>query len=101
MFYWYKSNGDGTADRFEDSVAICARIDAGESGWFANPEGAILHGGVVATAFKRTTAKTYDAVRWLETGEMIETGEMVTREITAAPTTPFERRRVWREKGIL
>lgn len=82
-FHWYRVNADGTADRFEDSPEICARVDAGERGWFANPEGAIVYGGVIASAFKRTVEKTYDAVRWLETGDMVETGELVTLEITA------------------
>ena len=43
-FYWYHANGDGTADRYEDSPAICARVDAGEKGWYSSPEGAIYHG---------------------------------------------------------
>lgn len=84
-FYWYHVNGDGTADRYEDSPAICARIDAGESGWFGNPEGAILHGGVIATAFERKVEKLMNAARWLETNgrERIEVGERVTIKITA------------------
>ena len=68
-FHWYHVNGDGTADRFDDSPAICARIDAGERGWFGSPEGAIRHGGVIATAFEQTTEAVFDAAHWFETGE--------------------------------
>jgi len=64
---WYHSNGDGTADRYEDSPEICARIDAGEPGWFGTPEGAILHGGVIATAFVIVTEKMFDTRQWLAT----------------------------------
>jgi hypothetical protein len=66
-FHWYHANGDGTADRYEDSPAICARIDAGEPGWFGSPEGAILHGGVVATAFEIVKDKMFDTRQWLAT----------------------------------
>ena len=81
-FHWYHANGDGTADRYEDSPAICARIDAGEPGWFGSPEGAILHGGVVATAFKLTTEPVFDARHWFETGERKSAGERTTLKIT-------------------
>ena len=93
-FHWYRSNGDGTADRFEDTPAICARIDAGERGWFGNPEGAILHGGVLACSYTRKVEATYDAMVWLKTGAMVPVGELVTIEVTATGdiTSSHERR---------
>ena len=82
--YWYHVNGDGTADRYEDSPAICARIDGGEHGWFITPEGAIRHGGVIATAFELKTEKYMNAARWLETNgrEQIVVRERTTLTIT-------------------
>ena len=82
--YWYHANGDGTADRYEDSPAICARIDAGELGWFTTPEGAIRHGGVIATAFELKTEKYINAAAWLATNgrEQIVLGEKVILTIT-------------------
>ena len=41
------------------SPPICAQIDAGEAGWFGTPEGAILHGGVIATAFEIVTEEVF------------------------------------------
>jgi hypothetical protein len=84
MFHWYHVNGDGTADRVDDCIAVRACIDAGEPGWFGNPEGAILHGGVAACAFKRKTETVYDAAAWLATGAMVPAGEITTTEITAS-----------------
>ena len=83
-FHWYHANGDGTADRYEDSPAICARIDAGERGWFGSPEGAIRHGGVIATAFKIKTEKYMNAALWLETNgrERVVVGEKTILTIT-------------------
>jgi len=49
-FFWYKTTGDGSADVYEDTPEIQARVDT-EWGWFASPEGAILFGGVEAVAF--------------------------------------------------
>jgi len=87
MFHWYLANGDGTADRFDDTPAICERVDrshySGEQ-WFGSPEGAIKHGRVKACAFKRTVEPTYDAAKWLETGVMVHAGELVSIEITAS-----------------
>ena len=85
LFRWYHVNADGTADVFEDSKEICARVDAGEPGWFGSPEGAIVFGGVNATAFKQCTERTYDTVHWLETGEMVAAGSITTTTITAKP----------------
>ena len=91
-FLWYRSNGDGSADVFEDTPAICKVIDADGRGWFGSPEGAILHGGVLACAYKRKVEATYDALAWLTTGEMIPTGDLVTVEVTATGDLTSARR---------
>jgi hypothetical protein len=76
--YWYHANGDGTADRFPDSHELCCEIDAHPHGWFTTPEGAIRHGGVVATAFEIVKEKLFDTRQWLATdGE--NPGEVWTR----------------------
>jgi hypothetical protein len=84
-FRWYRANDDGTADVFEDSPEVCALVDAGEGSWFGNPEGAILHGGVIATAFTRKTEATYDATLWLTFNIKRELGEITMTKITAEP----------------
>jgi hypothetical protein len=85
-FLWYHVTGDGTADVFEDTPEVRAIIDARLDGdlWFGSPEGAIIHGGVIASAFKRKVEATYDAMTWLKTGEHVPTGEIVTITITAS-----------------
>lgn len=86
-FYWYHVNGDGTADAHPDTYAVRKRVDT-EAGWYGSPEGAILHGGVRATAFERKTEMTYDGALWLRTGAMVEAGFVTTTKITAeAPNT--------------
>jgi hypothetical protein len=82
-FLWYRANGDGTADVLEDTPDVRAMVDADGRNVYGNPEGAILHGGVLACAFKRKVEATYDAMAWLTTGERIHVGELVTIEITA------------------
>lgn len=82
-FIWWHVNGDGTATAFDDTPEVRARIDAFEPGWFGSIEGAIRHGGVIATAFHRQTEQTYDAVHWLNTGEMLPAGTITTTIITA------------------
>lgn len=82
MFYWYRANGDGTADRFEDSPELAEIINC-SGNWFCNPEGAIIHGGVIATAFRRKTETTYDAAHWLKTRELVQAGNITTTTITA------------------
>jgi hypothetical protein len=88
LFHWYKVCGDGTADRFEDTAEIRAIIDnrPGYEMWTMSPEGAIKHGGVIATAFIRKTEITYDAERWIRNREMVPTGEITTTKITQEPT---------------
>ena len=82
--YWYHANGDGTADRFPDSHELCCEIDAHPHGWFTTPEGAIRHGGVIATAFELKTEKYMNAEVWLATNgrEQIVVGERTTFTIT-------------------
>jgi|SRR5215469_5800125 len=83
-FRWYRANGDGTADIFDDSPTICQLVDSSTGPvWFGSPEGAILYGGVIATAFKQTVEQTYDATAWLLRGEKIPAGEITMTEITA------------------
>ncbi len=85
-FLWYRLNEYGCADVIEDSPTVCAQIDRDGRGWYGNIEGAILHGGVLATAFKRKTEQTYDAVEWLRTGKLVPAGEITTTTITAEPS---------------
>ncbi len=82
-FYWYRLNDYGCADVLEDSPAVCADVDANPSRYYGNAEGAIIHGGVKATAFNRKTEMTYDAAEWLRTGKMVPAGERTTTTITA------------------
>lgn len=88
-FHWYHAKGDGTADRFDDTPLARARVDS-ESNWYGSPEGAIIHGAVIASAFTRKVESTYDAMAWLETGAMVPAGELVTIEITASPQKPLD-----------
>jgi hypothetical protein len=74
---------DGVAVAVPDTPAARAIIDADGRGYYGSIEGAILNGGVIATAFKRKTARTYDAAQWLRTGELVPAGEITTTEITA------------------
>jgi hypothetical protein len=88
MFLWYHSNGDGSASVHFDSPAIRARVDS-ESDWYGSVEGAIKHGGVVATAFIKRTEPLYDAITWLKRNERLPVGVAEHTEITA------ERKVVW------
>ena len=85
MFKWYHVGTDGTATVCDDTGEIRKRIDSGEPGWFGSPEGAILHGGVKATAFKRKTEMTYSGDEWVKTGAMVPVGEITITTITAEP----------------
>lgn len=82
-FMWYRITEDGRADCVADSPAIRALIDRDGRNWYGNIEGAIINGGVRATAFKRKTEMTYDAAHWLATRELKPAGEVTTTEITA------------------
>jgi hypothetical protein len=50
---------------------------------YSSIEGAIIHGGVLATAFTRKTEATYDAAHWLKTGEQVRVGSITITKITA------------------
>lgn len=84
-FTWYRVTDYGTALVIEDTPAISAAIDRDGRGWYGNIEGAIINGGVQATAFKRKTEQTYDAAEWLRTGKLVPAGEITVTTITAEP----------------
>jgi hypothetical protein len=92
-FLWYHIE-DGVARAYPDTREVRDRIDSDARGWYSNPEGCILHGGVKATAFKRTIEKTYDGPHWLKTNEMREVGRVMVTEITAASENTPDRRMV-------
>jgi hypothetical protein len=50
---------------------------------YSSIEGAIIHGGVLATAFTRKTEATYDAAHWLKTGERVRVDSITITKITA------------------
>jgi hypothetical protein len=82
-FTWYQVTEYGTAAPVPDSPEVSARVNASPAGWYGTIEGAILHGGVIATAYKRKTEQTYDAAHWLRTGELLPAGEVTITTITA------------------
>lgn len=84
IFRWYSA--DGTI--VDDSPDICKRIDGGEPGWFGTPEGAIIHGGVIATAFERKTEEVFDGYEAVMHGRRVSAGFRTTTRITACPATP-------------
>ena len=76
---------DGVAYAVPDSPEVSRLIDAGRiSNVYGSIEGAILHGGVIATAFTRETNETYDAMAWLQTGAMVPAGQITMTKITAS-----------------
>lgn len=81
-FTWYKVE-DGVAIPYDDTPEVAAMVNKDGRNWYGNIESAIINGGVKATAFKRKTEKTYDAIAWLERGEMVPAGEITTTTITA------------------
>lgn len=84
-FTWWRVNQYGCAEPHAETETLRAQIDEDPRGWYGNVEGTILHGPVIATAFKRTTEPTFDAHAWLETGEMIPAGSVTITKITAEP----------------
>jgi hypothetical protein len=75
---------DGVAYAVPDSTDVSRAIDNGQlTNIYGTIEGAIKHGGVLATAFKRRTEATYDALAWLQTGAMVPAGQITTTTITA------------------
>jgi hypothetical protein len=90
MIWWHVV--DGVAIGYPDTRETHALVDASPRGWFGTIEGAILHGGVLATAFERKTEMTYDAARWLATNgrERVPMGEITTTKITAECRDDYE-----------
>lgn len=76
---------DGVAIPVEDTREVSALVNADGRNWYGNIEGAIINGGVLATAFVRKTEKLYDAAAFFRTGQLIPAGERTTTKITAQP----------------
>ncbi len=75
---WYHSNHDGTCEAHQDSPTIRTIIDAcGGRDWYGSAEGAVMHGGVRACAFRQRTEQTYDAITWLRTRQLVHMGERI------------------------
>lgn len=85
-FLWFRVQ-NGVAIPVLDTPEISAAINAGAPDYYGTIEGAILYGGVQATAFERKTVQLYDSRAWLEKGERIPAGEKTTTTITAKPPT--------------
>lgn len=87
-FRWwciYGPIGERFAVPYEDSREVRRLVDANPYRWFGTIEGAILHGGVIATAIKRTREPTYSSAHYLATGQYLCVGEIMVTEITAEP----------------
>ena len=82
-FTWWRVI-DGVARGYTDSPAVRALVDARPSEFYGTIEGAITHGGVMATAFRRKTEPTFDARAWLGTGAMVPARSITTTVITAS-----------------
>jgi hypothetical protein len=82
-FTWWRVTDYGTAIAYPDTTEVRASVDSGERGWYGTIEGAIIHGGVRATAFKRETTQVFDAAHWLKTGEHKPSGYVTITTITA------------------
>lgn len=78
IFRWYVPKGDGTADVYEDG-----ELPEGVTNFYGSPEGAIIHGGVVATAFARVTEEVFDAYEAVMHGRRLSAGFRTTTKITA------------------
>jgi hypothetical protein len=74
---------DGVAVAHPDTTEVRAMIDAGAPNWFGSIEGAIIHGGVQAVAYRRDTVETFDALAWIERGERVPVGTITITEYTA------------------
>jgi hypothetical protein len=84
-FTWWQVV-DGVARPVEDNPTVRAQIDNGTlRNIYGSIEGAIINGGVQATAFKRKYEQTYDTAQWLATGAMVPMGFVQITEITAEP----------------
>jgi hypothetical protein len=75
---WYRSNGDGTADAFPDSLAIRARVDADKGrDWYMSPVGLVRHAGVRACSFRQYREQLYSAMAYLESKQLVPMGERI------------------------
>lgn len=77
FMFWHVVEGVAVPEYNDD------KVNANPSEYYGSIEGAILHGGVQATAFSRKTEMTYDAALWFKTGAMVEAGSVTTTKITA------------------
>ena len=74
----------GVARAMPDTADVRDAIDNGTlRDVYSSIEGAIIRGGVLATAFSRKTEATYDAAHWLKTGEHVRVGSITITKITA------------------
>jgi hypothetical protein len=78
IFRWYVTRGDGTADCYESDPPTLTDT-------YGTPEGAIIHGGVIATAFERKTEEVFDAMEAILHGRRVSRGFRTTTRITACP----------------
>lgn len=86
-FVFWRIMPDGTAEPTTDDL----EVNAGVSLYYGTPEGAIIHAGVLACAFKRKSEMTYCAKTFFTTGEKVETGLVTTTTITAEPERRAEK----------
>jgi hypothetical protein len=83
QFIWWHVV-EGVAVAIPDSPAVGAAIDSGElRNVYGSIEGAIIYGGVQATAYRQRTEPTFDALHWLQTGEHKAAGFVTITKITA------------------
>jgi hypothetical protein len=83
QFIWWHVV-DGVARAMPDTADVRDAIDNGTlRDVYSSIEGAIIHGGVLATAFTRKTEATYDAAHWPKTGEHVRVGSITITKITA------------------
>lgn len=80
QFIWWRYADDGT---IEMDLDCDEAVDANPSGYTGSIEGAIIHGGIKATAFDLKTEDVYDTKEWFKTGVMVPSGTMTTLKITA------------------
>lgn len=78
-FNFWRLMPDGTVEATTDEDAV----NSGEGRFFGSIEGAIINGGVRATAFRRYTEILYDAEAFFTNGTMIAVDEITTTKITA------------------
>ncbi|MDE4297148.1 hypothetical protein PXK56_18345 [Phaeobacter gallaeciensis] len=85
---WFM-NGDGSATEVQfDTPEFDERAE--KERWYGTLAGAVIHEGVMATAFDRAIIADplYDGAAWLE-GQKIEVGIASTYRIVATPGVQF------------